>query len=78
MDDNQRGAMYQGWAQGKKWVEIEVKEMEEGSWYANTITSLMQNPIYRDTKAQAIYSITGKLQEMGYEILNLAEIQGIC
>jgi len=81
MDDNQRGAMFNAWAQSKKWVKVEVKELDDGSgWIAKPIAVNVGDPgcvVYRDTKAQAIYAISGKLQSKGYEISNLAEIQGI-
>ena len=81
MNNDQRGAMYDGWARTKKWVEVEVKELEDGSgWMGVPITSNVGDPgcvVYRDTKAQVIYAIQGILSYKGYEISNLAEIQGI-
>lgn len=81
MDNDQRGAMYNGWARTKKWVEVEVKELEDGSgWMAVPIAENVGDPgcvVYGDTKAYVIYSIHSKLAYKGYEIKNLAEIQGI-
>ncbi len=81
MNNDQRSAMYNGWARTKKWIKIEVKELEDNSgWMAVPITSNVGDPgfvVYRDTKAQVIYAISGKLQAKGYEISNLAEVQGI-
>lgn len=76
MEDSQREAMYDGWAKNKKWVKVEVKELESGGWMATPIGEL-GCVVYRDTKSDVISAIHSKLVYKGYEISNLAEIQGI-
>lgn len=73
MDDNQRSAMFNAWKGSKKWIDVKMTNLENGKWEA----SCEVETLVRDTKAQAIYAISGNLSYKGYEISNLAEIQGL-
>jgi len=73
MEDSQREAMYNGWKNSKKWVDVKLTQLENGKFEA----SCEIETLIRDSKSQAIYAIAGNLSAKGYEISNLAEIQGI-
>lgn len=77
--DDQRDAMYSAWKKGKNWVNIEVHQNDSGKWIATCNDPQLNKPleVERDTKAQVIYSIVGTLSGQGFEIENLAEVQGI-
>ncbi len=75
--NDERKAHYDAWASGKKWVRIEVEELVEGGWGARTVSEEINECVLRDTRQQAIYALSGILNNKGIEISNLAEIQGI-
>jgi len=66
---------YNGWKESKKYTTITI-EQDEDSTIA-TCDAFPELVIMRLTKAQAIYAIAEELSYKGYEISNLAEIQGI-
>jgi hypothetical protein len=76
MEEEQRSAMFDAWAGSKKSVEVEVKQLEDGSWMA-TPKSDFGCVVYRDTKPDVISAIHDTLTRKGCRISNLAEIQGI-
>lgn len=76
MEDSQREAMYNGWKNSKKWVKVEVRQLKEGDWVATSIGE-PEAVQYRNNKQDVISAIYSDLYYKGYEISNLAEIQGI-
>ena len=75
MEDSQREAMYNGWKDSNKWTTVTIEQ--DGDNFIATCDAIKELVIIRLTKAQAIYAIAGELSYKGYEISNLAEIQGI-
>lgn len=76
-----RQTYYDAWAKTKKWIDIEVSELEDGTgWIGKARPKNTGDPaciVYRDTRQQTIYALVGKLTEKGFEVGNLPEIYGL-
>ncbi len=72
-----RQTHYDAWKSNKKFIDIEVKELEDKSGWIGTCKTELGIVIYRDTKQQTIYAMVGALSAKGYEVGNLPEIYGI-
>lgn len=80
-DASYRETMYNGWARGKKWVEVKVEKLKKGieaeyKWVASCEIGEQNFAHYEfgDSKAQVIQRMELWLMSKGYEISNLAEL----
>jgi len=80
-EEDIRQVHYDAWKKTKKWIDIEVLELKDGSgWIGKAKPKEVGDPaciVYRDTKQQTIYAIVSKLNGKGFEVGNLPEIYGL-
>jgi len=74
MNEDQRSAHYNAWANSRKWTTIEVIYSSDKRKWVATCKELGV-VLERGSKAQAIYAIHSDLAYKGYEISNLLEVQ---
>ena len=72
-----RQTYYDGWAKDKKFIDIEVSELEDKSGWIGQCKSVFGFVVYRDTRQQTIYAMTLEVNRRGYEIGNLTEIYNL-